>query len=184
MHCGFKATYEVVSEKHWPECQNYPGPCPNRCQIGAVECNTLEDHLNVCSLQVVECDFGYAGCTEKLQRQDIEKHIEDNMQKHLALMASVTMKLSQEFEEKLQEQWDEFQGYLEQKDRRIEHIQETLQEEKDKVLNEKQQQIEALKEQILQIKQDHDGVQAQPVRLRMIFNDSNEPVIENADDST
>ena len=86
----------------------------------------------------------------------MEKHIEDNMQKHLALMASVSMKLSQEFEKKLQEQRNEFWGYLEQKDRRIEHIQETLQEEKDKVLNEKQQQIEALKEQILQIKQDHE----------------------------
>ena len=66
------------------------------------------------------------------------------------------MKLSQEFKEKLQEQWDEFQGYLEQKDRQIANIQEILQEEKDKVLNEKQQQIEALKEQILQIKQDHE----------------------------
>ena len=86
----------------------------------------------------------------------MEKHIEDNIQKHLALMASVSMKLSQEFEEKLQEQWDEFQGYLEQKNRQIANIQETLQEEKDKVLNEKQQQIEALKEQILQIKQDHE----------------------------
>ena len=51
--------------------------------------------------QVVECVFDYAGCTEKLQRQDMEKHIEDNMQKHLALMASVSMKLSQDFEEKL-----------------------------------------------------------------------------------
>ena len=86
----------------------------------------------------------------------MEKHIEDNMQKHLALMASVSMKLSQEFEKKLREQRNEFRGYLEQKDRWIEHIQETLQEEKDKVLNEKQQQIEALKEQILQIKQDHE----------------------------
>ena len=46
MHCGFKATYEVVSEKHWPECQNYPVSCPNWCQIGAVERNTLEDHLH------------------------------------------------------------------------------------------------------------------------------------------
>ena len=63
----------------------------------------------------------------------MEKHIEDNIQKHLALMASASMKLSQEFEEKLQEQQDEFQGYLEQKDRWIE---ETPQEEKDKVLNE------------------------------------------------
>jgi len=62
----------------------------------------------------------------------MEKHIEDNIQKHLALMASASMKLSQELEEKLQERRDEFQGYLEQKGRWIEHIQETLQEEKDK----------------------------------------------------
>ena len=117
MHCGFKATYEVVSEQHWPECQNYPVPCPNRCQIGAVERNTLEDHLKMCSLQVVDCDFSYAGCDEKLQRQHMEKHIEENTQKHLALMAAASMKMSREFEQKLQEQRDEFQGYLEQKER-------------------------------------------------------------------
>ena len=117
MHCGFKATYEVVSEQHWPECQNYPVPCPNRCQIGAVERNTLEDHLKMCSLQVVDCDFSYAGCNEKLQRQHMEKHIEENTQKHLALMASASMKMNREFEQKLQEQRDEFRGYLEQKER-------------------------------------------------------------------
>ena len=149
MHCGFKATYEVVSEKHWPECQNYPVPCPNRCQIGAVERNTLEDHLNMCSLQVVDCDFSYAGCNEKLQRQDMEKHVEENTQKHLALMAAASMKLSQEFEKKLQEQRDEFRGYLEQK---IKHIQDSLQEQ----LLGKEQQIEALKEQIVQVKKFHE----------------------------
>ena len=173
MHCGFKATYEVVSEKHWPECQNYPVPCPNRCQIGAVERNILEDHLNTCNLQVVECNFSYAGCNEKLRRQDMEKHIEENTQKHLVLMASTTMKLSREFKQKLQEQRDEFQGYLEQKeretaeqlkqkDRQIEHIQESLQkqlQEKDKVqgeLLEKQRQIYVLKEQIVHVKHDHE----------------------------
>jgi len=119
MHCDFKATYEVVSEKHWPECQNYPVPCPNRCQIGAVERNTLEDHLNMCSLQVIECDFSYAGCNEKLQRQDMEKHVEENTQKHLALVAAASMKMIR----KLQ---DEFRGYqretaeqLKQKEGRI-----------------------------------------------------------------
>ena len=173
MHCGFKATYEVVREQHWPECQNYPVPCPNRCQIGAVERNTLEDHLKMCSLQVVDCDFSYAGCNVELHRQDMEKHIEENTQKHLALMAAASMKMSRE----LQEQRDEFRGYLEQKERetaeqlkqkdeQIENIQASLQEqqrrfeEKDnKVqgeLHEKQQQIEALKEQIVQVQQDHE----------------------------
>ena len=108
MHCGLKATYEVVSEQHWPVCQNYPVPCPNRCQIGAVERNTMEHHLKLCSFQVVDCEFSYAGCTERLKRQDMEKHIEENTQKHLALMASVSMKMKRE----LQDQRDEFRWCL------------------------------------------------------------------------
>ena len=135
MHCGFKATYEVVSEQHWPECQNYPVPCPNRCQIGAVERNTLEDHLKMCSLQVVDCDFSYAGCNEKLQRQDMEKHVEENTQKHLALMAAASMKMSRE----LQEQRDEFRGYLEQKER------ETAEQ-----LKQKDEQVKAVEERLQQ----------------------------------
>ena len=142
MHCGFKATYEVVSEQHWPECQNYPVPCPNRCQIGAVERNTLEDHLKMCSLQVVDCDFSYAGCNEKLQRQHMEKHIEENTQKHLALMAAASMKRSREFEQmsqELQEQRDEFRGYLEQKER------ETAEQ-----LKQKDEQVKAVEKRLQQ----------------------------------
>ena len=149
MHCGFKATYEVVSEQHWPECQNYPVPCPNRCQIGAVERNTLEDHLKMCSLQVVDCDFSYAGCDEKLQRQHMEKHIEENTQKHLALMAA-SMKMSREFEKKLQAQQDEFRGYLEQeretaeqlklKDKQIKAVEERLQQS----VKEREERIERM----------------------------------------
>ena len=139
MHCGFKATYEVVSEQHWPECQNYPVPCPNRCQIGAVERNTLEDHLKMCSFQVVDCDFSYAGCNEKLLREDMEKHIEENTQKHLALMAAASMKMNREFEQKLQEQRDEFRGYLKQKER------ETAEQ-----LKQKDSQIKAVEERFQQ----------------------------------
>jgi len=43
----------------------------------------------------------------------MEKHVEENAQKHLALMAAVSMKMKQE----LQEQREEFRGYLEQKER-------------------------------------------------------------------
>ena len=117
MYCGFKATYNIVSNKHWPECQNYPVPCPNRCDIGAVERNLLEDHLNMCSLQVVECDFSYTGCNKKLQRQDMEKHVEESTREHLALMAAASVRMSREFEKRLQEQRDEFRGYLEKKER-------------------------------------------------------------------
>ena len=28
-HCSFKATFDVVSNVHWPECSYYPLKCPN-----------------------------------------------------------------------------------------------------------------------------------------------------------
>ena len=155
-YCGFKATYDIVSNKHWPECENYAVPCPNRCDIGAVERNMLEDHLNTCPLQVVECDFSYGGCNKKLQRQDMEKHVEESTREHLTLMAAASVRMSQEFEKKLQEQRDEFRGYVEQKeresaeqlklkDRQIEHLQESFRETKKvlQVANEKLEQYEA-----------------------------------------
>ena len=162
-YCGFKATYVIISNKHWPECQNYPVPCPNECSIGAVERNILEDHLNTCPLQVVECDFSYAGCNKKLQRQDMEKHVQESTQEHLTLMAAASVRMSWEFEKKLQEQRDEFQGYLKQKEKEVaeqkdkikaveeqlvrqnDHFQESLQETQTalQVANEKLRQFEA-----------------------------------------
>ena len=168
MYCGFKATYDIITNKHWPECQNYPVKCPNECAIGSVERNLLEDHLNTCPLQVVECDFSYAGCNKKLQRQDMEKHVEESTQEHLALLAAASVRMNQEFEQKLREQRNEFQGYLEQKeketaeqlkqkDRQIEHLQESFQEqlqERDnkfqRKLHEQWQHIEALKDKLKQ----------------------------------
>ena len=100
MHCGFKATYEVVSEKHWPECQNYPVPCPNRCQIGAVERNTLEDHLNVCSLQVYSWMWlATQGALRSFRGKTWRNTLKITCKSTWHWMASVSMKLSQEFEE-------------------------------------------------------------------------------------
>ena len=173
MYCGFKATYDIVSDKHWPECENYPVPCPNDCSIGAVERSILEDHLNTCPLQVVECAFSYAGCNKKLQRQDMEKHVEESTREHLTLMAAASVRMRQDFEQKLRGQRDEFQEYLEQKeretaeqlklkDRQIEHLQESFRETKKvlQVANEKLEQHEAEQRENVQM------LQAQIVDLR------------------
>ena len=138
-YCDFKATYDIVSNKHWPECKNYPVPCPNRCDIGVVKRSILEEHSNTCPLQVVECDFSYAGCNKKLQRQDMEKHVEESTREHLALMAAASVRMNREFDKKLQEQRDEFQGYLEQKlqehiqvqDRMTREFEQKLQDQRD-----------------------------------------------------
>jgi len=66
-YCHFKATYERVANQHWTECKKYPLPCPNACGVGTVERCTLEHHLGECPLQMVECEFSHAGCTEKVR---------------------------------------------------------------------------------------------------------------------
>ena len=90
--------------------------------------------------------------------------MEESTREHLALMATASVRMSREFEQKLQEQRDEFReslkqkeketaGHLEQKDRQIEHLQESFQEQHVKVqgeLHTQQQQVEALKDQIMQ----------------------------------
>ena len=91
-YCGFKSAYEEVCNKHWPKCAKYPIPCPNKCDIAEVQRGSLEQHLNECPLQQVECEFCHAGCKEKTQRKDLTEHMEKNLQKHLSLLSSFASK--------------------------------------------------------------------------------------------
>ena len=97
-YCGFKSTYEVCN-KHWSECVKYSLPCPNKCGIAKVQRGSLEQHLNECPLQQVECEFCHAGCKDKIQRKDLKVHME-NVQKHLSLLSAFAVKkLAQKDEE-------------------------------------------------------------------------------------
>jgi len=65
-YCAFKAVYEVVTDIHWPECKYYPLACPNRCGV-TCERPTMEDHVKICPLQEVECQFQQVGCVERFR---------------------------------------------------------------------------------------------------------------------
>ena len=164
-YCNFKATYEVVSNDHWPQCPFYPVPCPNACGIQAVERGDLEAHLLQCPLEELECDFSHAGCNTKLPRQDLERHMEESLQKHLVLMSNMSLKFEQKlqeqqetFQQKLQEQQDGFRAYLEQKEKEMtEKHQQALEEKiKDveeqlsKKTHEKEAKIRDLQQQLWQ----------------------------------
>ena len=60
-HCNFKATYEEVVDKHLPECKYVPLQCPNLCGV-TFERDFTEDHMKMCRLEDVECEFGGVGC--------------------------------------------------------------------------------------------------------------------------
>ena len=104
LHCNFANKYHVVS-KHFDVCPYYPLACPNRC--GATfERDDLQDHMKMCRLEEVQCVFNSAGCQAKFIRENEDKHMDQNTQKHLALMPAATLRISQDqqaLEERLNE---------------------------------------------------------------------------------
>ena len=141
-HCSFKATFREVSE-HFEVCRYYPLVCPNRCGA-SFERDVLEDHIQMCGLQKLQCEFSYAGCGAEFIRNHQKEHMEQNTQKHLALVAAATLRISQEqrqaFEQKLQEQQREFDQKLEDKDSEIKAM---VNNEASQLVNEQRQQSDA-----------------------------------------
>ena len=83
-YCAHKATYITVTCEHWPMCKQYPLECPNKCGEKAIERQHLPKHLEeTCPLQVIKCEFSYAGCEVECQRQQMQTHLEENMKVHL-----------------------------------------------------------------------------------------------------
>lgn len=113
-YCTFKATYEMVANLHWPECMYYPEPCPNRCGE-TCERPTLEDHLKICRLQPVECDFHHIGCAENFSREDEGKHMREKVHAHFTMMAAASVTANQEFQTKLEGRLSKHERELEKK---------------------------------------------------------------------
>ena len=156
-YCAFKAPYEIVTDIHWPECSYYPLVCPNRCGV-TCERPTMEDHLKICRLQQVECQFEQIGCLEKFNREDLEEHMREKAQTHLTMMAATSVKMQQEFQAKLQEQEsrfegrcsaqeEEFQAKLQEQERRLEELQKQLEGEQSSHKREQEKFEEKFQEQ-------------------------------------
>ena len=88
VHCAYEATYQEIVKDHWPQCSKYPLECPNKCGERDIERQHLPNHLHVCPLEVIECEFDYAGCTEKVKRQKMQSHVDSSVKAHLQLVAA------------------------------------------------------------------------------------------------
>ena len=83
-YCDHKTTYITVTNEHWPNCKQYLLECPNKCGENAIERQHLPKHLEeTCPLQVIKCEFSYAGCEVECQRQRMENHLHRNVEVHL-----------------------------------------------------------------------------------------------------
>ena len=90
-HCGHKDTYKSVTEGHWPRCEKYPLLCPNKCRERAIERQHLQEHVEeACPLQVIQCEYAYAGCKAELKRQLMAAHLDENVKRHLSMVSEVS----------------------------------------------------------------------------------------------
>ena len=139
-HCAFKATYEVVVDTHWPECVYLPLPCPNLCGV-TCERGLMEDHMAMCRLQEVACEFTGVGCDRKLKREEQEEHTRQNTHKHLTITAAAAVKMNQQLLQKIEEQEQKIQQQelkLDKQEKRIQQQELKLDKQEQKL--EKQEQ--------------------------------------------
>ncbi len=146
-HCGFKATYEEVVDTHLPECKYVALQCPNMCGVSC-EREVMEDHMKICRLEEVECEFSSVGCDGRFIREDQDEHARQNSQKHLTLTASLAVETKEQLqqklleqdmkhvkeEEKLKKKIQEQEEKLEEQTKKLEELENKLAEQ-DKVIN-------------------------------------------------
>ena len=143
-HCGFKATYEEVVDTHLPECKYVPLQCPNMCGVSC-EREVMEDHMKICRLEEVECEFSSVGCDGRFIREDQDEHTRQNSQKHLTLTASLAVETKEQLQQKLLEQdrkhkevEEKLKNKIEEQDRKLAEQQLLLNEQKETLKREQE----------------------------------------------
>ena len=141
-HCNFKATYEEVVDKHLPECKYVPLQCPNLCGV-TFERDFMEDHMKMCRLEEVGCEFSGVGCDDQFIREDQEEHTRQNSQKHLTLTASLAVETKEQLQQKLLEQDKKHKEEEEKLRQKIEEQEKKIEElaKKDNKHNDEEQKL-------------------------------------------
>ena len=163
-HCNYKASYEEVMDVHLPECQYVPLQCPNRCGV-TCEREMMEDHLKICLLEEVACEFQRVGCKERPRREDLEEHGHENMEKHLALTATTTISLKEEMDSKIDKNTHhELKGLVIKQNKMIADL--------EKKLIDKDKKIEAMEKKLLAVQENLRKVQDDEIMHKINFRGS------------
>ena len=144
-HCNFKATYEEVVDTHLPECKYVPLQCPNLCGVN-FERDFMEDHMKMCRLQEVGCEFSGVGCDGQFIREDQEEHTRQNSQKHLTLTASLAVETKEQLQQKLLEQDKKHKEEEEKLRQKIEEQEKKLLNQDNEHNKEKQKLMQKMEE--------------------------------------
>ena len=87
-YCRIEGEHQFIEGTHKQQCYKFPIPCPNKCKIEKVPSEHLKEHMKVCPMEIVQCQYHNVGCEAKMARKDLVKHDEEKTNEHLLLMKS------------------------------------------------------------------------------------------------
>jgi uncharacterized coiled-coil protein SlyX len=117
-YCEFASTSDLQKE-HVEQCTKCPVPCPNKCDVGMVPRCDVEKHRTECPLEPVACEFVDVGCSVKVARRDLKRHMEESQQQHLLSATLLNLKLTKETIAELNRQLIEKDQQLDKKDQQL-----------------------------------------------------------------
>ena len=84
----------------------------------------MEDHMAMCRLEEVACEFTGVGCDRKLKREEQEEHTRQNTHKHLTITAAAAVKMKEQLLQKIEEQEQKIQQQILKLDKQEKRIQQ------------------------------------------------------------
>ena len=85
-HCILIGSYMFIEGKHKDECPKVPMPCPNGCEVGTVLRQDVDEHRQICPLEMIRCEYYDMGCEMEIARKDVKDHNRENVDKHLGVL--------------------------------------------------------------------------------------------------
>ena len=90
----YKIHYDDVTKHHWAVCGSKPVQCPSSCGKLPLR-QDLDNHIiKECPLTLINCDI--PGCDLKLPRKDLLEHLQNDLLKHMSLLAKSHKQLESE----------------------------------------------------------------------------------------
>ncbi|XP_065896299.1 TNF receptor-associated factor 4-like [Dysidea avara] len=90
VECTYCHVEHFADGTHLKLCLKVPLPCPNYCKahgrIINIPREDMDDHRNVCPLEIVKCEYHKVGCDAEFPRKDQNRHNGKNTEEHMMFM--------------------------------------------------------------------------------------------------
>ena len=133
-YCNIYQCLQHELPQHWENCTLYLIICPKGCGAKVTRVSLDKHYKYWCPLSIVDCDFAYAGCKVRVQRNHMKVHLDEAMKDHLELMIKKfsSMKVAYEDEHEISEV---LTCDLDKAQEELEKVKEELKEVKQKLID-------------------------------------------------